>query len=117
MVGLSGPAPTVIGLLTPVLPALRKYVTRQLDDTEAINRLGVRLGAYAQITVPVLLITGGRSTKSLLDRSDALAAALPRATRAVMPNQAHGATQRDPAQLARLVAEFANQVLLPSGDL
>jgi pimeloyl-ACP methyl ester carboxylesterase len=115
MVGLSGPVPTVVGLLLPVLPGLRKYVTRQLDDTEAINRLGVRLEAYAGITVPVLLITGARSTRSLLGRSDALAAVLPGVKRAVMPDQAHGATQRDPAQLARLVADFAEQVL-PSGD-
>ena len=116
MVGLSGPLPTVAGLLMPFLPSLRKYVTRQLDDTEAINRLGVRLEAYAQITVPVLLINGGRSTRSLLDRTEALAGVLPRVTRAVMPDQAHGANERDPAQLARLVAEFADQVLSPAGD-
>jgi pimeloyl-ACP methyl ester carboxylesterase len=115
MVGLSGPMPTIVGMLTPFLPALRKYVTRQLDDTEAINRLGVRLTAYAKITVPVLLITGGRSTRSLLDRTDSLAGVLPRVTRAVMPDQAHGANHRDPAQLAQLVAEFADKVLPPAG--
>jgi pimeloyl-ACP methyl ester carboxylesterase len=103
--------PTIVGMLSPFLPALRRYVSRQLDDTEVINRLGVRLDAYARITVPVLLITGGRSTRSLLERTDALAGVLPRVTRTVMPDQSHGANQRDPAQLARLVAEFADQVL------
>jgi pimeloyl-ACP methyl ester carboxylesterase len=40
MVGMSALTPTLVGLVAPFVPAVRKYVTRQLDDTEAICESG-----------------------------------------------------------------------------
>ena len=44
-------------LFVRLSPKVRPFVPRQIDDTEAINRLGARLDAYGSITVPVLLLT------------------------------------------------------------
>jgi len=113
MVGMSGLTPTLVGLVAPFVPAVRKYITRQLDDTEAINRLGRRLGAYAPITIPVLLFSGDRTPKSLVARTEALANMLPNGRRRVLRKQGHAANLRDPRQLAREIGGFAETVLRP----
>ncbi len=80
---------------------IRSFVPRQIDDTEAINRLGNRLDAYASISLPVLLLTGARTPGHLRERTDRLAAVLPAARPvAVMPKQGHGASDRAPREVA-----------------
>ncbi len=96
---------------------MRDLVPRQIDDTEAIDRLGSRLPAYAEIITPILLVTGGRSPAALKTRSEALAAVLPHVTSAAMPWQAHGANLGSPAELAELIATFADDLFArPTGD-
>lgn len=107
MVGM----PAAVGRLMPVLVrlnrAMRSLVPRQIDDTEAINRLGNRLDAYASITLPALLMTGARTPPHLRHRTDRLRAVLPGARPlAVLPGQGHGANDRDPVEVARLVRDF-----------
>ena len=107
MVGM----PAAVGWLMPVLvrlnPTIRSFVPRQIDDTEAINLLGNRLDAYASIAVPVLLMTGSRTPSHLRRRTDRLRAVLPGARPlAILPGQGHGANDRDPGEVGRLVRDF-----------
>ena len=81
-------------------------VERQLDDHEAIARLGDRRAAYGVVDVPVLLLTGGRSPQHLLDRADALQQVLPRASRRVLPGQGHNAERTAPARVAAAIDRF-----------
>jgi pimeloyl-ACP methyl ester carboxylesterase len=111
MVGM----PRAVGWLMPpmvwVNGTMRSFVPRQIDDTEAINRLGNRLGAYSAISVPVLLMTGATSPAHLRERTDRLAAVLPAARPvAVMPKQGHGASERAPAAVAALVGDFVRSL-------
>jgi pimeloyl-ACP methyl ester carboxylesterase len=104
------------GLFTRLNKQMREFIPRQIDDTEAINLLGRRLPAYAEITLPVLLVTGARSPAGLRARSDALAAVLPHVSSVVMPTQGHGANGSSPAELASLLATFADEMFaLPAG--
>ena len=103
--------PTAVGWLMPVLvglnPTIRSFVPRQIDDTEAINRLGNRLDAYSSISLPVLLMTGSRTPAHLRQRTDRLRGVFPGARPlAVLPGQGHGANDRDPAEVARLIRDF-----------
>jgi pimeloyl-ACP methyl ester carboxylesterase len=111
MVGM----PAAVGWLMPVLvrlnPTIRSLVPRQIDDTEAINRLGNRLDAYSALALPVLLMTGTRTPAHLRARTDRLRAALPAARPlAVLPGQGHGANGRAPAEVARLVRDFVGSL-------
>jgi pimeloyl-ACP methyl ester carboxylesterase len=107
MVGM----PAAMGWLMPALvrvnPTIRSFVPRQIDDTDAINGLGNRLDAYATVDLPVLLLTGGRTPRHLRERTDRLAEVLPAARPlAVIPGQGHAASDRAPAEVARLVRDF-----------
>jgi pimeloyl-ACP methyl ester carboxylesterase len=94
-----------------VHPRYRAFAPRQIDEVEAIDYLGVRLGAYARIEVPVVLLGGDRSPAHLGERLDALARTLPRAERVVLRGQGHAAHTRAPDEIARVIATFADRVL------
>ncbi|MFC0864529.1 alpha/beta fold hydrolase [Sphaerimonospora cavernae] len=98
------------GVCLSVMLRLRSLVPQQLDDTEAIDRLGVRLDAYARIATPVLLLGGDRSPAHLSERLDALARVLPRAERAVLRGQGHTAHGTAPAEVAEAVGSFAARI-------
>ena len=107
--------PAAVGWLMPVFvrfsSKVRSLVPRQIDDTESINRLGTRLDAYASITLPVLLLTGARSPTHLRERTERLAAVLPAARPvAVLPKQGHGASERAPGEVARLISDFVQSL-------
>jgi pimeloyl-ACP methyl ester carboxylesterase len=99
------------GAFIALHPRWRAYVPRQLDDTEAIDRLGVRLDAYAGIEVPTVLLGGDRSPTHLGERLDALARTLPHAEKVVLRGQRHGANVRAPDEVANVVASLAGRVL------
>jgi pimeloyl-ACP methyl ester carboxylesterase len=71
----------VVGMFVANDRRMRALAPRQIDDTAAINQLGVRLDAYARIEVPTVLLGGDRSPAHLGERLDALAGALPYAER------------------------------------
>ena len=107
--------PAAVGWLMPLFvrlsPKVRPFVPRQIDDTEAINRLGARLDAYGSITVPVLLLTGVRTPAHLRERTERLAAVLPAARPvAVMRKQGHAAAERAPGEVARLITDFVGSL-------
>ena len=88
----------------------RDRVVRQLDDNDAIDALGVRLGAYQAIDLPVLLVGGDRSPAHLGERLDALERALPHTSRLLMHGQGHNAEMRAPDRLATAIGKFADEL-------
>ncbi|WP_158839302.1 alpha/beta fold hydrolase [Saccharothrix deserti] len=99
------------GVLTALVPRYRQFVPAQIDDLEALDRLGVRLDVYARITVPTLLLGGDRSPAHLVDRLDAIARVMPHAERVVMRKRDHGADLKAPEHVARVIGTFADNVL------
>jgi pimeloyl-ACP methyl ester carboxylesterase len=101
------PLSRIVGLI----PKFRPLISRQLDDCDAIDRLGVRLEAYSGIDVPVVLLRGDRSPTHLSERTDVLAAALPRVERVVaLAGQGHGANDRAPRDVAKVIEDLAGDV-------
>jgi pimeloyl-ACP methyl ester carboxylesterase len=101
------------GILMGRHPEYRRRVVRQLDDNDAIDALGVRLAAYAQLDLPILLIGGDRSPRHLTARLDALEQALPRTGRLVLHGQGHSAERRAPERVAAAIARFIDEDLPP----
>jgi pimeloyl-ACP methyl ester carboxylesterase len=102
-------APAFPAWLLGVLITHTRYqgrIVRQLDDNDAMDALGVRLGAYSAIKVPVLLLGGDKSPGHLSDRLDALEEALPQVTRVLLRGQGHGAETRAPQRVADAIARF-----------
>ncbi|MGV8848282.1 MAG: alpha/beta fold hydrolase [Propionibacteriaceae bacterium] len=104
----------LIGVMTRFTKQLKTFGPRQIDDLEAIDRLGRRLEAYGAIQVPVLFVSGDTSPAHLTQRTEAVAAAMPHARITTMPGQGHGANDKDPALVARLIAGQAREVGLSS---
>jgi pimeloyl-ACP methyl ester carboxylesterase len=104
-------AARLTGMLVAADRRLGALAPRQIDDVAALNRLGVRLDAYARIELPVVLLGGDRSPAHLGERLDALARALPRAEPVVLHGQGHNANRGAPDQVARVVETLADKVL------
>lgn len=106
------PASTAVmaGVFSGFMPGLKRFVARQIEDMDAIDRLGRRVETYATIQAPVLFLTGTKSPAHLGERTRALAGVMPHATVTAMPDQGHGAQTADPALVVRLVAEQARAV-------
>lgn len=104
-------AARLVGMVVAVDRRMGALAPRQIDDVAAINRLGVRLDAYARIELPVVLLGGDRSPAHLGERLDALARALPRAEPVVLHGQGHNANRGAPDQVARVVETLADKVL------
>jgi pimeloyl-ACP methyl ester carboxylesterase len=105
--------PMVAGLrrLPPVWQVIRGHAAAQIADDEAIESLGVGLGRYARLDLPVLLLGGDRSPAHMRARLDALAAVLPRLEEVViLEGQGHMANLRAPADVARVIAAFADRL-------
>lgn len=100
------------GVFVALHPRLRAFAPRMLDDTEAIDRLGVRLDVYARIGVSTVLLGGDRGPPHAGERIDALARVLPRVERVVvLHGQGHFANLRAPDEVARVIEDLADKVL------
>jgi pimeloyl-ACP methyl ester carboxylesterase len=102
---------TLMGAFTALNAHNRGLAPFQVDDLEALQRLGVRLDAYVRITVPTVLLGGDRSPVNLAERLDALKQVMPHSERVVMPGRDHGADLRAPEDVARVVETLADKVL------
>lgn len=109
--GWPGWAAEPAGRLGALIPEYRRLIPGQIDDLEAMERLGVRLDAYASVNVRTLVLGGDRSPAALEESVGAVASALPAAERVVLPGQGHTAHLRAPRRLARTIQEFASRVL------
>ena len=95
----------------PVWQVVRGHAPAQITDDEAIEPLGVGLGRYARLDLPVLLLGGGRSPAHMRKRLDALVAVLPRLEEVVvLEKQGHLANLRGPGQVADVIAAFADRL-------
>jgi pimeloyl-ACP methyl ester carboxylesterase len=95
-------------------PEMRGRIGRQLDDTDALDALGVRLDAYAKLDLPILLMGGDKSPRHLGERLDALEHALPHTRRLQMHGQGHGAERRAPDRVARAIAKHLDEEVAPA---
>jgi pimeloyl-ACP methyl ester carboxylesterase len=110
-VGLPGWQATLMSTIAGTVPRMRRYIPSQIDDLEAIRQLGVRLDAYATITVPTVLLGGDRSPTNLADRLDTLHQVIPHSERVIMPKRDHGADLKAPQDVARVIQTLADKVL------
>ena len=111
IVGAGRPMVAAMRRLPPVWQVVRDHAPAQIADDEAIESLGVGLGRYARLDLPVLLLGGGRSPAHMRERLDALAAVLPRLdSTVVLPAQGHMANLRAPGEVAKVIAAFADRL-------
>ncbi|MFB4283112.1 MULTISPECIES: alpha/beta fold hydrolase [unclassified Nonomuraea] len=110
-VGLPAWAALLVGWFVSVSPRMRALAPRQIEDNAAMDSLGVRLGAYAEISAPVVLLGGDRSPGHLGERLDALERVLPAASRVVLSGQGHSAHAKAPGEVAAVISGLAARVL------
>ena len=110
VIGLPPWQAQMVGMFTSLYPRYRTLAACQIDDLEAMDELGIRLNAYARISVPTVLLGGDRSPARLSAPLDALEHGIPSAQRVVMHNKDHGADVKAPKTVAEIVETFANQV-------
>ncbi|HEX3213577.1 MAG TPA: alpha/beta hydrolase, partial [Actinomycetota bacterium] len=109
IVGAGRLAVAAMRRVPPIWQVVRGHAPAQITDDEAIESLGVGLGRYAHLDLPVLLLGGDRSPAHLRERLDALAAVLPRLDRVVVvAGHGHMANLRAPEEVARVIAAFAD---------
>jgi pimeloyl-ACP methyl ester carboxylesterase len=99
------------GVFVSVVPRMRAFAPRQIEDSVGMDSLGVRLDAYAGIDVPTVLLGGDRSPAHLGERLDALERVLPRVERVVMRGQGHSAHSAAPDHVAAAIETLAAEVL------
>lgn len=92
------------------IPAYRALIPCQIDDLEAMERLGMRLEAYTKLNLPIAVVTGEKSPGSIKEMASAVAEALPMVERVTLSKQGHSCQTRDPAQLASVIKAFADRV-------
>ncbi|MEQ4718884.1 alpha/beta hydrolase [Nonomuraea sp. B19D2] len=97
--------------LTALIPRYRRLVPCQIDDLEAVDRLGGRLDTYSRITTPTVLLSGDRSTSQQTAPLDAIERVLRRAERVVMHERDHGADLKAPKTVAGIIQTLADKVL------
>jgi pimeloyl-ACP methyl ester carboxylesterase len=98
------------GALTALVPAYRKLIPCQVDDLEAMERLGVRLDAYSKLNLPVAMVCGERSPDINKEMAAAVANVLPRVERVTLSGQGHTCHVRDPQKLAEVMETFAKRI-------
>ncbi|GHO55602.1 alpha/beta fold hydrolase [Ktedonobacter robiniae] len=98
------------GALTALVPAYRQLIPCQIDDLEAMERLGIRLDAYSKLKLPVAMVCGERSPDGNLEMVSAVADVLPRGERITLSRQGHACHVRDPQKLADVIENFAKRV-------
>ncbi len=98
------PAAAKLARLLALSPRFRtQLIPGQIADQEALERLGDRLAAYAEIRQHVLLVAGTRSPEHLRRRVELLHSALPSSDLHVMKGASHGAPVRKATEVAQLL--------------
>ncbi|ONI85360.1 alpha/beta hydrolase [Actinosynnema sp. ALI-1.44] len=98
------------GTFVALMPRLGRLAPHQLDDCAAIDKVGLRLEAYARIDVPVVLLGGERSPDHLGERLDALENAIPNTERVRLRRQGHAANTFAPSRVAEIIAKLGDKV-------
>lgn len=98
------------GWLVALFPTYRELIPCQVDDLEAMERLGLRLDAYAKLNLPMGMVGGEKSPAMLKEIVAAVADVLPRVERTTLSRQGHSCNVYDPEQLANVIEKFAGRV-------
>jgi pimeloyl-ACP methyl ester carboxylesterase len=77
-----------------------------LHDLEAMAADDPDLSRWAAISLPTLIMQGGETWSPMPATMDALAKAMPAATRVTLPGQSHFATHTAPELFAAELAKF-----------
>ncbi|MFG1607242.1 alpha/beta fold hydrolase [Actinoplanes sp. NPDC049265] len=77
-----------------------------LHDLEAMAADDPAVSRWAAVSVPTLIMQGGDTWAPMPATMDALAAAIPKATRVVLPGQSHFATHTAPELFAAELTKF-----------
>jgi pimeloyl-ACP methyl ester carboxylesterase len=112
MVGLPAGQSRIIRIFVGLSPKLKRLAPSQIADIVAMRDLGTRLGTYAGIELPVLLIGGDHSPANLGERLDVLTRTIPHTERVLLPGQGHSANQRAPHDLAAAITKFYHRILI-----
>jgi pimeloyl-ACP methyl ester carboxylesterase len=99
------------GRLTALVPEYRRLIPCQIDDLEAMERLGPRLDAYSKIGVPTVLLHGDRTPASNREMVAAVSRVMPSANNLVLHAQGHTAHVRAPGQVAAVIQNLGDKVL------
>jgi pimeloyl-ACP methyl ester carboxylesterase len=108
--GLPSVPANLVGTLSALFPAYHRLIPCQIDDLEALERLGVRFDAYSRLNLPVAMVGGERSPDSIKEIVAAVADVLPRDERIRLRGQGHSCHINDPQQLADVIETFAKRV-------
>lgn len=109
-VGLTRWQTTLASAAVALHPRYRRLVPGQLDSLEALDRLGVRLGTYAAIETPTVLLGGDRNPAHITERLDAIERVLPHTERVTMRGRDHGADLKHPKEIALVIETLAEKV-------
>jgi pimeloyl-ACP methyl ester carboxylesterase len=93
-----------------LVPRLRAFAPRQVDDLAAINDLGDRREVYATIQTPTVLLGGENSPAHLRQRLEALHGLLPDSETVTLPHQGHQANTKAPGAVAEVIETLAHRV-------
>ncbi len=96
--------------LVALIPAYRTLIPCQIDDLEAMERLGIRLDAYASLNLPIAMVVGEKSPASNKEMAEAVAGVLPMVEHMTLKGQGHACHTRDPQQLAQVIETFADRI-------
>jgi pimeloyl-ACP methyl ester carboxylesterase len=109
VVGMPALSAWMLRPIVSLVPRLRALIPRQICDLDGV---GLRLDAYATISVPAVLLGGERSPAHLGKSLDALAEAMPHAERVTLARRDHLANRKAPAEVVYVIETLARQVLL-----
>lgn len=108
VVGMRAADAWMLRVLVTAIPRMRALAPRQISDLDGV---GLRLDAYARISTPTVLLGGERSPAHLGERLDALAAAIPHASKVILARRDHSAHLKAPGDVARVIETLASAVL------
>jgi pimeloyl-ACP methyl ester carboxylesterase len=111
VVDVRPPLARLVGTAVGLSRTARSTISHQLDDCKAVDDLGLRLGAYADITVPTVLLGGSRSPAQFSERMTALARVMLNTERVVMAGRGHYANILRPSEVAQVIARHTDKVL------
>jgi pimeloyl-ACP methyl ester carboxylesterase len=98
----------LLRLVGPLWHRMAASTPAQIQDDANLESLGVGIGRYAHLNLPVLLLGGARSPERLRTRLDSLASVLPDLESVVvLPHQGHLANVLAPRRVAQIVELLA----------
>jgi len=100
------------GKLTAAFAKYRPIITCQIDDLEAMEKLGFRINEYKSLNLPLGMIYGEKSIEPNKAMTFAVTDNSPNIELISFKNQGHNGHAQDPNQLGSIIKEFADKVFV-----